>query len=111
MRGLPFWIDWLPDGRSVLTSTRGVVTVEPDGTLAAYGGTGQGWNEIVVDRHGNCFVNAAGFDLMGGEEPKPGVVAVVTPDRRTREVAGDVWFPNGMAVAEDVLIVAESYGK
>jgi sugar lactone lactonase YvrE len=110
MPGLPFSIDWLVDGRPVLTSTVGVVTVEPDGTLASYGGTGRGWNEIVIDRHGNCFVNAAGFDLMGGEQPKPGVVAVVTPAGRTREVADDVWFPNGMAVAEDVLIVAESYG-
>jgi sugar lactone lactonase YvrE len=112
MTGLPFSVDWLPDGRTVLTSSEGVVTADPNGTLAAYGATGQGWNEIVVDPRGNTFVNAAGFDLMGGEEPKPGYVWVVRPDGSSAEVAGDLWFPNGMAVTADgaTLIVAESYG-
>src|SRR3954451_12214028 len=53
MTGLPFSVDWLPDGRTVLTSTEGVVTVEDDGTLAAYGATGRPLNEIVVDPAGN----------------------------------------------------------
>jgi sugar lactone lactonase YvrE len=112
MTGLPFSVDWLPDGRTVLTSTEGVVTVESDGTLAAYGATGQAWNEIVVDPRGNTFVNAAGFDLMGGEEPRPGFVWVVRPDGSSAQVADDVWFPNGMAVTPDggTLVVAESYG-
>jgi sugar lactone lactonase YvrE len=111
MTGLPFSVDWLPDGRTVLTSSEGVVTADANGTLAAYGATGQGWNEIVVDPRGNTFVNAAGFDLMGGEEPKPGYVWVVRPDGSSAEVAGDLWFPNGMAVTADgaTLIVAESY--
>ena len=112
MTGLPFSVDWLPDGRTVLTSTEGVVTADADGTLTPYGATGQGWNEIVVDPAGNTFVNAAGFDLMGGEEPKPGFVWVVRPDGSSEQVADDVWFPNGMAVTADgrTLIVAESYG-
>ena len=111
--GLPFSIDWLPDGRAVLTTNRGVVVVAPDGMLAPYGAGDQAWNEIVVDPRGNTFVNRAGFDLMGGETPKPGAVAVVTPDGASRDVAGDVWFPNGMAVTPDggTLVVAESYGK
>ena len=49
MTGLPFSVDWLPDGRTVLTSNTGVVTADEDGTLTPYGATGQGWNEIVVD--------------------------------------------------------------
>ena len=107
MEGLPFSIDWLPDGRAVLTSPAGVVL--GDGT--PYGGTGRGWNEIVVDAHGNTFVNEIGFDFMGGEEPRPGTVQVVRPDGSTRQVADDVWFPNGMALTDDgaTLIVAESY--
>ncbi len=107
MEGLPFSIDWLPDGRAVLTSPSGVVL--GDGT--PYGGTGRGWNEIVVDGHGNTFVNEIGFDFMGGEEPTPGTVHVVRPDGSTRQVADDVWFPNGMALTRDgtTLIVAESY--
>ena len=73
MTGLPFSVDWLPDGRTVLTSSEGVVTADADGTLTAYGASGQGWNEIVVDARGNTFVNAAGFDLMAGDEPQPGL--------------------------------------
>ena len=112
MTGLPFSVDWLPDGRTVLTSNTGVVTADEDGTLTPYGATGQGWNEIVVDPAGNTFVNAAGFDLMGGEKPKPGFVWVVRPDGSSELVADEVWFPNGMAVTDDgsTLIVAESYG-
>lgn len=107
MTGLPFSIDWLPEGTGVLTSPHGVVTA--DG--ADYGATGRGWNEIVVDSHGNTFVNAAGFDLMAGEDPKPGFIWVILPDGSAREVASDLLFPNGMAISADgrTLIVAESY--
>ncbi len=112
MTGLPFSVDWLPDGRTVLTSSEGVVTASSDGTITPYGATGEGWNEIVVDPLGNTFVNAPGFDLMGGEEPRAGHVAVVRPDGSSRQVATDVWFPNGMAVigGGSTLLVAESYG-
>ena len=46
-----------------------------------------------------------------GEEPRPGIVAVVTPHGDTREVADNLWFPNGMAVTPDgsTLIIAESH--
>jgi sugar lactone lactonase YvrE len=112
MTGLPFSVDWLPDGRTVLTSTQGVVTAGPDGALTPYGAAGQPWNEIVVDPRGNTFVNAAGFDLMGGEKPRPGFVWVVRPDGSSAPVADEVWFPNGMALTADgsTLLVAESYG-
>ena len=103
--GLPVSIDWLPDGREVCTTPRGVV-VGPD--LAAYGGTGRPWNEIVVDRRGRVFVNMPGS--APGEEPRPGILAVIEPDGTTREVADDLWFPNGMALTPDgSLVVAESH--
>ncbi len=112
MTGLPFSIDWLPDGRTVLTCSDGVVTAGEDGTLTPYGATDEAWNEIVVDPRGHTFVNRIGFDLMGGAEPAPGFVAVVRPDGSSAEVADDLWFPNGMALTPDgsTLIVAESYG-
>jgi hypothetical protein len=37
---------------------------------------------------------------MPGEEPRPGVAAVVTPDGNTREVAGNLWFPIGVESQE-----------
>jgi sugar lactone lactonase YvrE len=47
---------------------------------------------------------------MPWEEPKPGIVTVVLPDGSSRQVADDVWFPNGMVVlGEDTLVLAESH--
>jgi sugar lactone lactonase YvrE len=87
---------------------RGVVS-----TVADLGAISTGWNEIVTDARGHTFLDAVGFDMMAGEAPRPGVIAVVTPDGTARAVAGDVQFPNGMAVTADgsTLIVAESYGR
>ncbi len=47
---------------------------------------------------------------MPWEVPKSGAVTVVLPDGSSRQVADDVWFPNGMVVlGEDTLVVAESH--
>jgi len=104
--GLPFSIDWLPDGRMLVTTPSGVVTA-PD--METYGVGGRAWNEIVVDAAGRAYVNMPG--AMPHEQPRPGVVGVVMPDGGSRIVAQDVWFPNGMAVTPDgsTLILAESH--
>ena len=104
--GLPFSIDWLPDGRMLVTTPSGVVTA-PD--METYGVGGRAWNEIVVDAAGRAYVNMPG--AMPHEQPRPGVVGVVMPDGGGRIVAQDVWFPNGMAVTPDgsTLILAESH--
>jgi sugar lactone lactonase YvrE len=117
VHSMPFSIDWLPDGRMLITSGRSVLRMEPDGSLGTHVDLSElserGWNEIVVDGRGNTYVNAVGFDLMGGEEPAPGVIALITQDRGARLVADGVMFPNGMAVTPDgsTLIVAESYAS
>jgi hypothetical protein len=49
VEGLPFSIDWLPDGRMVATSQRGLLA-GPD--LTPYGAIGQPFNEIVADHAG-----------------------------------------------------------
>jgi sugar lactone lactonase YvrE len=112
----PFCIDWLPDGRLLVLTGRGLLLRrEPDGSLVTHADlTAVGgpfpWNDIAVDSRGNAFVNNIGFSFPGGE-PAPGLIAVVTPDGTVRRVAGDVQFPNGMRVTADdsTLIVAESY--
>jgi sugar lactone lactonase YvrE len=111
---LPLCTAWLPDGRLlVVDSVAGVLRRrEPDGSLPVYAELGRpGWNDVVVDGRGNAYVNGAGFDPMAGEEPRPGSVHLVTPDGAVREVAGDLAFPNGMAVTPDnaTLLVADSY--
>jgi sugar lactone lactonase YvrE len=111
----PFSIDWLPDGPMLVTAGRELLRMEADGSLVTHVDLSDlsdyGWNEIVVDGRGSAYINNVGFDLMVGEEPKPGLIAVVTPEGEARPVADGLQFPNGMAVTPDnsTLIVAESY--
>jgi sugar lactone lactonase YvrE len=115
----PFSIDWLPDGRLLVVagSDRRLLRQERDGSLVTHADLGPvcayPWNEIVVDGRANIYVNSIGYDMMAGEPPAEGVVALVTPDGSVREVADGVLFPNGMAVTSDdrTLIVAESHGQ
>ena len=114
---IPFCIDWLPDGRLLVVSGREslILSLQPGGGLATYadlrGLSDKGWNEIVVDGHGNAYVNGGGFDMMAGEPFAPGIIALVKPDGSIRQVADGIAFPNGMAVTPDnaTLIIAESY--
>jgi sugar lactone lactonase YvrE len=111
----PFSIDWLPDGRLVVVLADGALFVEEDDTMVPWVSltdlSDRPWNEIVVDDRGNTFLNGIGFDLMAGEKPGPGLIAVVTPDGSVRQVASGLAFPNGMVVTPDstTLVVAESY--
>jgi sugar lactone lactonase YvrE len=111
----PFSIDWLPGGPMLVTAGRQLLRMEGDGSLVPQvdlsGLSDHGWNEIVVDGRANTYVNNVEFDLMGGEDPKPGIIALVAPDGTARQVADGLAFPNGMVVTPDnsTLIVAESY--
>ena len=111
---MPFCVDRRPDGRLLILTQAGLMSREPDGTLAMYADLGglsdYAWNDIVVDGRGNSYVNNIGFEFGG--EFAPGLVALVTPDGAARQVADGLAFPNGMAVTPDntTLIVAESYG-
>jgi sugar lactone lactonase YvrE len=115
----PFSIDWKPDGTLLVVSgtDKAVQRLGDDGSLTTVADLrplcDRPWNEIVVDLRGNAYVNCIGFDMMGGEEPADGIVAVVTPYGEARQVADGVRFPNGMALTPDdrTLIVAESYGN
>src|SRR4051794_6107622 len=104
VEGLPFSIDWLPDGQLLTTTPGGVVIGQEQ---APYGAVGQPFNEIVVDAASRAWVDMPG--AAPGEESKPGIVAVVLADGSSHQVADDVWFPNGMVVLDDTLVVAESH--
>jgi len=114
----PMCLEHLPDGRLVIvdSAARRLARVEPDGMLVTHAdlsGLSERrtiGNDIVVDGRGNIYVNDVNFDFPGGE-PRPGWVALITPDGEARRVAEDLMFPNGMVVTPDnrTLIVAESY--
>lgn len=110
--GFGWSIDWLPDGRLLVTGT-GLMRQQPDGSMVAHvdlSALSEDWNEIVVDGRGNIYVNG-GCDFEPGPGDPPGVIALVTPDGSVRQVADRIAFPNGMVVTPDnaTLIVAESF--
>jgi sugar lactone lactonase YvrE len=95
-------VDWLPDGRLLVVSTREGVLLrrEHDGSLVPHGDLKMAsqppaGNELVVDARGNAYVNGGGFDLMAGEPFAPGVIAMISPDGSARQVADGLAFPNG----------------
>jgi sugar lactone lactonase YvrE len=57
--GLGWSIEWLPDGRLLVTGER-LSRREPDGSTVEHADLGAlagDWNEIVVDGRGNVYVN------------------------------------------------------
>ena len=115
----PFCIDFLPNGQMLIVSGHEGLLLrrESDGSLVTHADltslAAPPWNDIVVDSRGNIFVNNLGFAFGTGAAFAPGIIIVVTPDGKARQVADGLAFPNGMAVTHDntTLIVAESYGK
>jgi sugar lactone lactonase YvrE len=118
VESVPMCIDFLPDGRLLVVDSaqRRLLRREPGGSLAPHADVSvvsdKPWNDIVVDDRGNAYVNSIGFDFPGGQFA-PGLVVLVTPDGNVRQVAGDLAFPNGMAITPDggTLVVAESYAN
>jgi sugar lactone lactonase YvrE len=111
--GLGWSIDWLPDGRLLVTGPE-LMRREPDGSMVRHADlsavSDHRWNEIVVDGRGNIYLNSVGF-AFGVDEPCPGLIALVTPDGSARQVADGIEFPNGMVVTPDnsTLIISESF--
>lgn len=115
VRSLPLCTAWMPDGRMLIVSSAEgrLLRLEPDGSLVTHADLGRpGWNDIVADGRGHAYVNGAGFNPMAGEEFRPGSVWLAPAGGgAVRQVAGDIAFPNGMAVTagSSTLIVADSY--
>ena len=73
--GLGWSIDWLPDGRLLVTGPE-LTRREPDGSTVRHADTSQvadhGWNEIVVVGRGNIYINGFGFDFLAARRPSRG---------------------------------------
>ena len=91
--GLGWSIDWLPDGRLLVTGA-GLSRVEADGSLIPHADLGHlagDWNELVVDGRGNIYVNGG---LFGPPEYGPsGIIALVTAEGTLTSTAGSSGRP------------------
>jgi sugar lactone lactonase YvrE len=77
--GLGWSIDWLPDGRLLVTGKE-LLRQEPDGSMVRHadlsGIASLGWNEIVVDGRGNIYLNSINFEFLAGAKPTSGIIAL-----------------------------------
>ena len=110
-----FCIDWLPTGELLVTGEDRLLRRTSDGSFVTHAdlsALGENWNEVTVDAHGNIYVNDVGF-RFGQEQFRSGIIALVTPDGKLRQVADDIAFPNGMVITPDnsTLIIAESWAR
>ena len=111
----PFSIDWLPDGRLLMTSMqdRPLMRQEPDGTLVEHAALSRGVNEIVVDGRGNIYLNGPRFDPGTGQlRPRRDHASSRPMARRGRWPTGSS-SPTGWRSRPTIgtLIVADSYAR
>jgi sugar lactone lactonase YvrE len=115
---LPSGLGFLPDGRLLIVSMRNrlLLRLDPEGlqTVADLSPLVSGdINDMVVDAQGRAYIGSFGFDLLGGAQPQPANLVLVSPDGSARVVAENLQFPNGAVMSPDgkTLIVAESFAS
>jgi sugar lactone lactonase YvrE len=115
--GRPSGLGWLPDGRLLIVSMRDhrVLRREPDGELVTHAdlsahATGP-LNDMLVDLDGRAYVGNFGFDLMTGAPVHPASLVRIDPDGTVTVAATDLSFPNGAALINGELVVAETLGN
>lgn len=117
--GTPGGLGFLPDGTPLVVSQRefALYAIAADGRLVRHAdlsGLARGAaNELLVDPQGRAYVGHHGFDFFAGAALQPSSLLLVESDGRVREVAEDLIFPNGTALAPDgkTLILAESFAN
>jgi len=116
--GSPSGLGWDGDGRLLIVSMDDRRLLRFDGDALAEvadlsGYTDQPINDMVVSATGTAYIGSFGFDLHGGESPRPTVMLAVDVATGAHRVAADeLRFPNGMVITPDgsTLIVGESFG-
>jgi sugar lactone lactonase YvrE len=114
----PSGTGWLPDGRMLVVSMtdQRILRREDDGSLVTHAdlsGHAVGHlNDMCVDTDGRLYVGSFGFDLMSGAPSEPAALYRVDVDGTVTQVADELWFPNGVVITDDrVLLVAETFGN
>jgi sugar lactone lactonase YvrE len=113
--GHPCGIDFSDDGRLLiaLMQERTVLAREGNDELTTYANVDDGpLNDLALGRGGHLYVGAVDFDPSGGGPIRNGSLVHISPDGRVAVAAEDLSYPNGIAIADDrLLLVAESFGN
>ncbi|HEY9267161.1 MAG TPA: SMP-30/gluconolactonase/LRE family protein [Mycobacterium sp.] len=110
----PSGLGFRPDGTLLIVSTERRQVLGYDGETVT---TVADLSELVPADLGDMVVDRHGCAYVGSQARNDGVIVRIDPDRDGAEravvVAGDLDFPNGMAIKPDgaTLIVAESTGR
>jgi sugar lactone lactonase YvrE len=111
---LPSGLGWLPDGRLLVVAmdTQQLRRLEPDGTVSVHAelsGVATGTlNDMVVGPDGTAYVGDTGWRLWAGDGTfAPGRLLVVSVAGLVTQVVEDLRAPNGMALVDDTLVLAE----
>ena len=115
--GQPAGLGWSPDGQLLIVSQTDFKVLR----VSSYGLTQfadlssiarTSCNDMVVDSQGRAYVGHFGERKAGASPPfSPAEIIAVDPSGKVSVAAGDLIFPNGMAITPDgkTLIVAESF--
>lgn len=116
--GLPSGLGQLPDGTRVVVELKTRLLwrlpVEDGGKPTLFAdltGLSKYWlNDLITTGDGFTYTGCYGHDLLAGDPPAPGHLAVTTPDGKSSVAAGGLVMPNGIAVTPDggTLLVAQT---
>lgn len=116
VEGQPSGLGWMPDGSLLVVSMREhrLLRRTPDGEISVHADLtehcGGHLNDLLVDDTGRAYTGNFGFDIMHFAHPAAASLVRVEPDGAVHVEGEDLWFPNGMAIDGDELIVAETLG-
>lgn len=116
--GRPGGLGFAPDGTPMVVSIDdcSVWRIGPGGELEKLGFLGDdaiGTHDMAVDAEGRSYIAEWGYDVLGGEDPRPTGVLVRHPDGRVERQGSGLFLPNGIAVSPDgrTLVVAETFAQ
>ncbi len=106
----PSGLGFRPDGTLLIVSTESRQVLGYDGEAIS---TVADLSELVPASLGDMVVDRHGCAYVGSQARAGGVLVRIDTDQRATVAAGDLDFPNGMAITPDgaTLIVAESTGR
>jgi len=106
----PSGLGFRPDGTLLIVSTESRQVLGYDGEAIS---TVADLSELVPATLGDMVVDRHGCAYVGSQARAGGVIVRIDTDQRAAVVAGDLDFPNSMAITPDgaTLIVAESTGQ